>query len=195
MSTIFPPNKPKTSGTLQSQLHKKSTAERSDKPDPLKLWRTTVCFKLVCWTGCPGNPVWFHYGLDKHNPESLSTFNSQREVSHNDGSNLLHNIWCVFQCMSYPQCVCLSPCMSVLERHKEIENSAAHEKVAKAALLESDKNQQHYLQHGVFGVCVVTWGQHLRETRIKTQRVVLLVTSRGSWRVQSKKALGSADAL
>ena len=48
---------------------------------------------------------------------------------------------CVFQCMSYPQCVCLSPCMSVLERHKEIENSAAHEKVAKAALLESDKNR------------------------------------------------------
>lgn len=116
VSAIFPPtHRPKTFRDLQSRLHKKSTAERSDKLDPLKLRLTTVCFTWVCWTGCPGNRVWFHYGMDKHNQRVYPP-----SIAREKTPAMMDLISCTISG------VCVSLSMRVLVRHEEIENSAPH---------------------------------------------------------------------
>lgn len=55
----------KRTGNSLSRLYEKSTAECSNSTPLSRGWR--LCFTRVCWTCCPGNRVWFHYGTDKHN--------------------------------------------------------------------------------------------------------------------------------
>lgn len=75
-------------------------------------------------------------------------------------------------------CTSASPCINVcvLVRHEKIENSAPHQKVAEAALLESDKssgiiyNMLRMCECVCVCVSVVLWGGHQRDKRMKKWR-------------------------